>query len=67
MQLEYDSKKIAELIESSVSPDNEEYIRVKVDGPILYCYAEAKNPMQLLHTLDDFLACITIAEETIEN
>jgi len=64
--LEYDDEKSAEVIASSVSPDNEDYIDLKIIGSNIICSAKAETPKKLLHTLDDFLACVTIAEENID-
>ncbi|MFO7791816.1 MAG: KEOPS complex subunit Pcc1 [Candidatus Saliniplasma sp.] len=63
--LEYNDTKSAELIASSVSPDNEGYIELEVKGTTIECFAGAETPKKLLHTLDDFLACVAIAEENI--
>ncbi|MGM0405753.1 MAG: KEOPS complex subunit Pcc1 [Thermoplasmatota archaeon] len=63
--LEYDDQKSAEVIASSVSPDNEDYVELKVKGSKIECFTEAETPKKLLHTLDDFLACVTIAEENL--
>jgi hypothetical protein len=65
--LDYVDNDIAEMISSSVSPDNEEFIEVEIKDSKLICKAEGENPMQLLHTVDDFLACVTVAEEAIED
>lgn len=63
--LEYKDEKSAEVIASSVSPDNGDYIGLKVKGSTIECFAEGKTPKKLLHTLDDFLACVAIAEENL--
>lgn len=66
LELRYDDPGTAERVAKSVSPDNEDYIEVKIDGGKLLCRADAESPLQLLHTLDDFLACVTVAEETLK-
>lgn len=63
--LEYKDQKSAELVASSVTPDNEDYIELQVEGSNIKCFAKAETPKKLLHTLDDFLACVAIAEENI--
>ncbi len=65
MKLDYDGQKKAEAVAKALEPDNERYIEVDVKDCSIHCYAEADNPLSLLHTLDDFLACLTVAEETL--
>ncbi len=66
MNLEYDDIETAEKIAGALSPDNEDYIEVEVRGSTIYCIATADSPMKLLHTLDDFLACVAIAEDAVK-
>ncbi|MFO8110850.1 MAG: KEOPS complex subunit Pcc1 [Thermoplasmata archaeon] len=62
LELEYKSSKKAQSIARSLSPDNQGYIEIKVKGRSLRCYADADTALSLLHTVDDFLACLTVAE-----
>lgn len=64
--LEYDDEKTAQMIASSLEPDNEEYIHLEIEGNIITCTAEASSSMQLLHTMDDLLSCLSVAEKTLE-
>ncbi len=64
--LEYHDERTAQMIASSIEPDNEEYIHLEVEGNIIRCTAEASSSMQLLHTLDDLLSCLNVAENTLE-
>lgn len=63
--LEFDDQKDAQNIASSISPDNEDYIEMDVKGKKINCRATGETPMKLLHTVDDLLACVTIAEENL--
>ncbi len=66
INLEYDDMETAEKIAGALSPDNEDYIEVEVRGSTIHCEASADSPMKLLHTLDDFLACVAIAEDAVK-
>ncbi len=66
MTLEYEDKHEAEVVASSLSPDNEDYIELEVKCSKIECVAKAETPKKLLHTIDDFLACVTVAEETLK-
>ena len=56
----------ARAIVASVSPDDESYIQTTRRGRTVVAKADADSPMTLLHTLDDYLACISVAERTAE-
>ncbi|MFP4050415.1 MAG: KEOPS complex subunit Pcc1 [Thermoplasmata archaeon] len=64
--LEYEDDKKAKIIKDSLDPDNEDYIKLKREGNKLEAFCKAKNPNELLHTVDDFLACLTIAEDSVD-
>jgi len=46
----------------ALEPDNEGFVRTRLDGGMLLAEAEARSIPALLHTLDDYLACLGIAE-----
>lgn len=64
--LEYDNEKKAKIIRDSLEPDNENYVQLKQDGKKLKAKCIAKTPMELLSTIDDFLSCLTISEDSVE-
>lgn len=64
-ELEYDNEKHAEIIKESLEPDNQDYIDLKQERNKLYAICKGKTPMELLHTVDDFLACLSIAEDAL--
>ncbi len=66
MTLEYDDSETAEKIAGALSPDNEDYIKLEIRGSTIHCTASADSPMQLLHTVDDFLACLAVAEDAVK-
>ena len=64
IQLTFDDASTAEAVASSVSLDDEGYIETTRRGRTITTRATADGPMSLLHTLDDYLACVSIAERT---
>ena len=56
----------AKAVAASVSLEDQGYIRTRRQGAVITATAAAEEPMRLLHTLDDYLACITVAERTTE-
>lgn len=61
----YRSKTQAETIARSLRVDDESYITTTVDGRTVVAEAEADSFLSLLHTLDDYLACVSVAEKVL--
>ena len=61
--LEYENEEMARAIYESINVDNYQFLDCKVEGNKIMCEAQAEKPSKLLHTLDDLLACIIVAEE----
>ncbi len=64
LTLTFDDVAMAETVAASVSLDDQGYIRTTRRGRTITAEASADGPMSLLHTLDDYLACLTVAERT---
>ena len=56
----------AATVAQAVSLDDEGFIRTRRRGATIAATAVADGPMSLLHTLDDYLACVSVAERTAE-
>jgi len=65
--LEFSSAEKAELVAGAVSLDNPEFIKVECDGKFLKSKISASTISSLLHSLDDYLACIALAENIVTN
>ncbi len=61
--LEYPSFEIAKKIMKSVDVDNYNFVRCRVEKNKIRCRVESSQVSSLLHTIDDFLSCIILAEE----
>jgi hypothetical protein len=64
LTLSFDDAATAEMIVAAVTLEDESYIRTTRRGRTLTAEATADGPMSLLHTLDDYLACLSVAERT---
>jgi hypothetical protein len=62
LRLTFGDAATAEAVASSVSLDDEGYIETTRRGRTVTARASADSPMSLLHTLDDYLACVNVAE-----
>jgi hypothetical protein len=64
--LEFSSVATAKRIACSLEPDNKDYITVRVVGNVIEATATSITARSLRHTLDDFLACLSLVERTGE-
>ena len=64
LTLGFDDVDSARAIAAAVAVDDDDYIRTTRRGRTLIAEAAADGPMSLLHTLDEYLACISVAERT---
>ncbi|MCK5292168.1 MAG: hypothetical protein KAR39_09175 [Thermoplasmata archaeon] len=62
----YPDEEKAKHILKTVDVDNYGYVEAVVDGSRIISKIKAKSLKSLLHTLDDYLSCITIAEKIAE-
>ncbi len=64
--LEFPDAATAKAVAESVRPEDLGYVRTRRSGRTITAEATAESPMSLLHTLDDYLACVSVAERTAE-
>ena len=60
---EFSSEKEARLVADAVKLDNPEFITLEIEGNTLKSKISAQTISSLLHSLDDYLACISLAEK----
>jgi len=65
LQFGYQSKAVAEKVTRSLRVDDATYITSTVDGRTLIAEAHADSLLALLHTVEDYLACLTVAEKVL--
>ena len=64
--IEYDDAKKAETILRSIEVDNFDFVQSWTDRRHLEAHMESTSVSSLLHTLDDYLACVSVAEKIID-
>lgn len=62
ISIPYPSKKHAENIQQSLAVDNEHFVTSKVQESVLLANIESKSLSSFLQTIDDYLSCVTVAE-----
>ena len=66
VNIDYENEKETKAILNSIEVDNLDYIQSKIKGKTLITHIESNSIPSLIHTLDDFLACVSIAEKIIK-
>ncbi len=63
--MEYSDEETAAAILEAVRSDNEGYVESELTGSRIVFRAESESAMSLSHTINDLLACIKAAENSI--
>ena len=63
LTIEYESEKMAKTILRAVQVDDVDFVSSKISGTQLTATIKSSSVSSLLHTLDDYLACISVAEK----
>lgn len=66
LTLEFESAEKAKKVHRSIQADDEGFVSSKVTGRILEAQVESSSIASLLHTLDDYLACVSVAAEIVK-
>jgi hypothetical protein len=61
--LTYKAEKAARTVFESIEADNFNFVKCKISGKNLISNIESSSISSILHTLDDFLACVSIASK----
>jgi hypothetical protein len=66
VDIEFDNVKKAKMVLNSIEVDNLNFIKSQINGRKLETHIECNSVSSLLHTLDDYLACVSVAEKVIK-
>ena len=64
--IDYENEEETKFILNSIEVDNLSYIQSKKKGKSLLTHIESNSIPSLIHTLDDYLSCVSIAEKIIK-
>jgi tRNA threonylcarbamoyladenosine modification (KEOPS) complex Pcc1 subunit len=64
---EYDTHEEAVSIMKAVELDNEGFLDTRIEDNKVISRVKANNLSSLQHTLDDYLACLSVAEKVISS
>ncbi len=66
LNIEYADSKKAEKILRSIKVDDFDFVTSKVHNKSLEATIKSKSVSSLLHTLDDYLSCLSVAEKIVD-
>jgi tRNA threonylcarbamoyladenosine modification (KEOPS) complex Pcc1 subunit len=66
IELEYKTGDEAEKVARSISLDNGQYAHAEVRGNRLILTASAASAPSMLHTLEDLMSCLKVADEMVQ-
>ncbi len=64
--VEFESAQKAEKVLGSIKADDQGFVKSTVNGRTLEGVVESTSVSSLLHTLDDYLACVSIAADIVK-
>ena len=64
--MDYASSKKAHQVYQSITIDDLTFVSSKIDGASLTSQIQTHSLSSLLHTLDDYLACVSVAEKIVD-
>ena len=66
MLFEYKNKKNAENIAKTVGVDNYIFVKTEAKENKIISEIESKSISSMLHTIDDYLSCVGVAEKIVD-
>jgi hypothetical protein len=66
LRLEFKNVEQAKKVLQSIQADDQGFVTSKVMGRTLEAVVESSSVASLLHTLDDYLACVSIASDIVK-
>ena len=66
ISIEYDDAEKTNAVLKSIKVDDFSFVKSNIDGKILEASIESSSVSSLLHTLDDYLACVSVAEKILD-
>ena len=64
--IEFDDVESVKTVQKSIEVDNFDFVESKINGKKLEAQIKASSVSSLLHTLDDYLACVSVAMKVLD-
>ncbi|HIG99625.1 MAG TPA: hypothetical protein HA258_03485 [Thermoplasmata archaeon] len=66
LSLEFENPEKAKKVLRSIQADDQGFVTSKVTGRTLEAVVESTSVSSLLHTLDDYLVCVSVAADIVK-
>ena len=66
LSITYDDSDKAKKILQSIKVDDFDFVKSKVNDKILNAEIQSSSISSLIHTLDDYLSCLSVAEKIVD-
>jgi tRNA threonylcarbamoyladenosine modification (KEOPS) complex Pcc1 subunit len=66
ISLEFENPEKAKKVLRSIQADDQGFVTSKVTGRTLEAVVESTSVSSLLHTLDDYLVCVSVAADIVK-
>ena len=66
LEIDFDSKEKAENVFKSIKVDDFSFVSSKIYNGSLKAKIQADSISSILHTIDDYLACVSVAEKIVD-
>ena len=64
--IDFDDEKQAKTVLKSIEVDDFDFVKSKISDKELKAQIESNSVSSLIHTLDDFLACVSVAAKVVD-
>ena len=64
--IEFDDTDMLKTVLKSIEVDNFDFVTSRINGKKLETKIKASSVSSLLHTLDDYLACVSVAMKVVD-
>jgi tRNA threonylcarbamoyladenosine modification (KEOPS) complex Pcc1 subunit len=65
IEIGYESEAMALSVARAIELDNAGYVKTEVNGKTLLLRTRAESTGSMLHTLEDLLACVKVADQVV--
>jgi tRNA threonylcarbamoyladenosine modification (KEOPS) complex Pcc1 subunit len=66
LEIDFESENDVKKIVKAVSVDDFDFVKTKISGRKLTAELKSNSVSSLLHTLDDYLACVSVASKIVD-
>jgi tRNA threonylcarbamoyladenosine modification (KEOPS) complex Pcc1 subunit len=66
LKIDFETNEITENVYKSIEVDDFSFVSSKIEKNWLEAEIKAESISSLLHTLDDYLACVSVAEKIVD-